>query len=148
MTTKGLEALNSNLDLTPHYLPLENILYLSLVKVCIQTSLSLIDCSYLLPVGGLGRRGPFTLGSRPWHSLFLCTVALSADWVSWPWSLLCYLPNNTSKRGNSLKYCQINWLAVRWIISEQRTKACYPWAGSLLSKLLIKLVWQPFWTKH
>ena len=65
MTTKGLEALNSNLDLTPYYLALENILYLSLVKVCIQTSLSLIGCSYLLPVGGLGRRGPFTLGSRP-----------------------------------------------------------------------------------
>ena len=65
MTTKGLEALNSNLDLTPYYLALENILYLSLVKVCIQTSLSLIGCSHLLPVGGLGRRGPFTLGSRP-----------------------------------------------------------------------------------
>lgn len=57
--------------------------HLSLVKVSVQTSSSLVSSHLLLSVRSLGRRVPH-IRPRPRHVLPVCTVAVCADRV-WSW---------------------------------------------------------------
>ena len=160
MTTKGLEALNSNLDLTPYYLAWRIFSTCLLWKFVSRLLLALLAAPICCLWEAWGGEVLSLLGPGP-DTRCSCVLWPSVLTGCGPDHEVCSVTCLTidKKQATHYQYCHIKFITCSkvdnfWIKNQSREPLGWvilSWSQSqwrLLSKLLIKLVWQPLATKY